>query len=65
MTELYRLPILKDGECIGRSGNRAGSCEKSAVLRDKIILTGTNLSEGYGLEEVGWLDRDGGRQEMG
>lgn len=56
---------MKDGECLGRSGNCAGSWEMYAVLRDKIMLTSTNLSEGYGLEEVGWLDRDGGRQEMG
>lgn len=65
MIELYRLSSLKDGECLDRSGNCAGSWEKSTVLGDKIMLAGTNLSEEYGLEEVGCLDRDGVRQEMG
>lgn len=65
MIELYRLSTLKDGECLDRNGNCAGSWEKSAVLVDKIMLIGTNLSEGYGLEKIGCLDRDGARQEMG
>lgn len=65
MIEFHILPSLKDGECLGRSGNCVGSWEKCALLRDKIMLTGTNLSEGYGLEEAGWLDREGGRQETG
>lgn len=43
---------MKNGECLGRSENWAGSWEKSAVYRGKRMLADTNLGEGYGLEVV-------------